>query len=236
MSALPLAAAPTSKDTSPVPQSSVSSRSADSNLGERERRLVTVLFCDLVGFTPLSEQLDPEDVREIQSLYFGHMSREIEHFGGTVEKYAGDAVLALFGVPIAHEDDADRAIRCGLKMQGALESLTTEVRKRWDVELTLRVGVNTGEVVGGMWEVGNRKDYTVSGDVVNTAARLQAAAEPGEVLVGEETMWLARRRIRFGGRREVVLKGKAGVVPVYVAVEVRERHHAEFCVKREKPL
>jgi class 3 adenylate cyclase len=182
-----------------------------------------VLFCDLVGFTPLSERLDAEEVREIQSLYFGRMNQEIERYGGTVEKYAGDAVLVLFGVPVAHEDDAERAIRCGLGMQLALQPLAAEVRERWSVELALRVGVNTGEVVSGLWEVGSRKDYAVSGDAVNTAARLQAAAEPGEVLVGEETMWLARRKIRFSERREVTLKGKTGVVPVYIAAGTRER-------------
>ena len=187
-----------------------------------ERRLVTVLFCDLVGFTPLSGRLDPEDVREIQSRYFGQMSKEIKNFGGTVEKYIGDALLAMFGVPVAHEDDAVRAIRCGLGMQAALKSLAVDVSKQWGVELALRVGVNTGEVVSGEWEVAGRKEYQVSGDAVNTAARLQTAAEPGEVLVGEETMWLARKAIRFGERREVTLKGKTGVVPVYSAVEVRE--------------
>src|SRR6266852_5356326 len=214
---------PSSVDTSPTRRSSIPSGSPGVNLVERERRLVTVLFCDLVGFTPLSEQLDPEDVREIQSLYFGRMSREIGRFGGTVEKYAGDAVLVFFGVPVAHEDDAERAIRCGLNMHRALEPLATEVRNRWGVELALRVGVNTGEVVSGMWDIGGRKDYAVSGDAVNTAARLQAVAEPGEVLVGEETMWLARKAIRFGERRTVVLKGKAGSVPVYGALEERPR-------------
>ncbi len=214
---------PSSVDTSPTLRSSIPSGSAGVNLVERERRLVTVLFCDLVGFTPLSERLDPEDVREIQSVYFGQMSREIGRFGGTVEKYIGDAVLAMFGVPMAHEDDAVRAVRCGLSMQAALKSIAVDVRKRWGVELALRVGVNTGEVVSGRWEVAGRKEYDVSGDAVNTAARLQTAAAPGEVLVGEETMWLARKAIRFGERREVTLKGKAGVVPVYAAVEVRER-------------
>jgi class 3 adenylate cyclase/tetratricopeptide (TPR) repeat protein len=214
---------PAFRGTSPVPQPTIRSEAEHSNLGEQERRLVSILFCDLVGFTPLSERLDPEDVRHIQNLYFGSMSQEIERFGGTVEKYAGDAVLVFFGVPAAHEDDAERAIRCGLNMQRAITSLTEEAGKRWGVELALRVGVNTGEVVSGMWEVGSRKDYAVSGDAVNTAARLQAAAEPGEVLVGEETMWLARRGIRFGQQREVALKGKAGAVPVYVALGIRER-------------
>ena len=186
-------AVPSSRDISPTTRPTTPSEPARITIGERERRLVTVLFCDLVGFTPLSEQLDPEDVREIQSMCFGSMSKEIEQFAGTVEKYVGDAILAFFGVPVAHEDDAERAIRYGLNMQRAIKSLAEEVGKRWGVELALRVGVNTGEVVSGMWEVGSRKDYAVTGDVVNTAARLQAAAEPGEVLVGEETMWLARR-------------------------------------------
>ena len=199
------------------------SGSAGSTPVERERRLVTVLFCDLVGFTPLSEKLDPEDVREIQTMYFGRMSQEITTFGGTVEKYIGDAVLAMFGVPVAHEDDAARAVRCGLSMQEAIKSIAVDVGKQWGVELALRVGVNTGEVVTGKWEVAGRKEYDVSGDAVNTAARLQTAAAPGEALVGEETMWLARRVIRFSERREVTLKGKSEAVPVYIALEVREQ-------------
>jgi predicted ATPase/class 3 adenylate cyclase len=220
--AVPLSTPSPARDTSLPNRPRITSELPGTDVGERERRLVTALFCDLVGFTPLSERLDPEEVREIQSLYFGHMSQEIGRFGGMVEKYAGDAVFALFGVPGAHEDDAERAIRCGLSMQAAIQEVAAEVRNRWGVELGLRVGVNTGEVVSGTWEVGGRKDYAVSGDAVNTAARLQAVAEPGEVLVGEETMWLARHKIRFGGRREVMLKGKTEVVPVYVAVGARE--------------
>ncbi len=194
-----------------------------STVGELERRLVTVLFCDLVGFTPLAEQLDPEDMHEILGMYFGRMSQVIRRFGGSIENYAGDAVLALFGVPVAHEDDAARAVRCGLSMQAAIQEVSAEVGNRWGVELALRVGVNTGEVVSGIWDIGDRKDYAISGDAVNTAARLQALAEPGEVLVGEETMWLARREIRFGERRTGVLKGKAGIVPVYSAIEERQQ-------------
>jgi class 3 adenylate cyclase/DNA-binding CsgD family transcriptional regulator len=228
----PMAMSPLSSQTPkelaiPPSQASVprtkESAEPPSTVGELERRLVTVLFCDLVGFTPLSEQLDPEDVREIQGVYFGRMSQEIKRFGGSIEKYAGDAVLALFGVPVAHEDDAARAVRSGLSMQAVIKEVAAEVGKRWGVELALRVGVNTGEVVSGTWDIGGRKDSAVSGDAVNTAARLQALAEPGEVLVGEETMWLARREIRFGERRTVTLKGKAGVVPVYSALEVKPR-------------
>jgi len=207
-----------------------------STVGELERRLVTVLFCDLAQFISQPEQLDPEDMHEIQGMYFGRMSQEIKRFGGSIENYAGDAVLALFGFPVAHEDDAERAVRCGLSMQAAIQEVSAEVGKRWGVELALRVGVNTGEVVSGIWDIGDRKDHVVSGDAVNTAARLQAVAEPGEVLVGEETMWLARKTIRFGERRAVTLKGKAGIVPVYAAVEVRQQSRGREERRQHLPL
>jgi adenylate cyclase len=194
---------------------------------EVERRLVTALFCDLVGFTPLSGEFDPEHVRDLQAAYFGEMTRQIERYGGTVEKYAGDAVLALFGAPIAHEDDAERAVLCALGMQAAVaQSIPRWVADhssvQWQVEPSIRVGVNTGEVVSGVWEVGGRQDVAVTGDAINTAARIQAAAEPGEVLVGSETMRLTRRRILYGERRELVLKGKIGAIPGYPAIGVRE--------------
>jgi class 3 adenylate cyclase/tetratricopeptide (TPR) repeat protein len=188
-----------------------------------ERRLVTALFCDLVGFTPISERLDPEEIRDIQTAYFREMSKQTERFGGTVEKYAGDAVLALFGAPIAHEDDAERAVLCALGMQAAIEPVAEQARTRWTVEPAIRVGVNTGEVVSGIWHAGGRQDVAVSGDAVNTAARIQAAAEPGEVLVGEEAMRLTHRRIQYGERRDLVLKGKAGTVPAYPALGLREQ-------------
>lgn len=188
-----------------------------------ERRLVTALFCDLVGFTPLAEQLDPEEVRDFQAAYFAAMAEQIERYGGIVEKYAGDAVLALFGVPLAHEDDAERAVLCALGMQIAIEPVAATIRARWQLEPAIRVGVNTGEVVSGAWNASGRQDVAVTGDAVNTAARLQAAAEPGEVLVGLETMRLTRRRIRYGEHRDVTLKGKAETVPVHPALGLRER-------------
>jgi adenylate cyclase len=190
---------------------------------QEERRLVTALFCDLVGFTPLSEQLDPEEVRDIQADYFGRMAEQIERYGGVVEKYAGDAVLALFGAPVAHEDDAERAVLCALGMQAAIEPVAAAARGRWQVDPSIRVGVNTGEVVSGTWSASGRQDVAVTGDAVNTAARMQAAAEPAEVLAGTETMRLTRRRIRYGEKRDVVLKGKLGSVAVYPAVGLRER-------------
>jgi adenylate cyclase len=184
---------------------------------------VTALFCDLVGFTPLSEQLDPEEVRDIQAAYFEQMSAQIERYGGTVEKYAGDAVLTLFGTPVAHEDDAERAMLCALGIQDAIEPVAALARERWQVEPAIRVGVNTGEVVSGTWDASGRQDVAVTGDAVNTAARIQSAAEPGEVLAGAETMQLTRRRIRYGEERHLVLKGKAGTVPAWPALGLREQ-------------
>jgi adenylate cyclase len=151
------------------------------------------------------------------------MVEEIDRYGGIVEKYAGDAVLALFGTPIAHEDDAERAVLCALGMQAAIQPVADQARKRWGVEPDIRVGVNTGEVVSGTWNASGRQDVAVTGDAVNTAARIQAAAEPGEVLVGLETMRLTRRRIRYGEHRELVLKGKMGTIPGYPALGIREQ-------------
>ncbi|MGH2448111.1 MAG: ATP-binding protein, partial [Chloroflexota bacterium] len=183
---------------------------------------MTALFCDLVGFTPLSESLDPEEVRDIQAAYFDAMAALVERFGGTVEKYAGDAILALFGAPIAHEDDAERAVLCALGMREAIEPVAVETRQRWDVEPSIRVGVNTGEVVSGTWNASGRQDVAVTGDALNTAARIQSAADAGEVLAGAETMALTRRRIRYGEKRDEALKGKAGVIPVWPALGMRE--------------
>lgn len=210
--------------------------------GPEERRLVTTLFCDLVGFTPLAERLDPEEVRELQAEYFTAMRRQIERYGGTIQKYAGDAVLALFGVPVAHEDDAERAVLCGIGMQEAIASVAETAVRRHGVPLQIRVGVNTGEVVSGSWDSSGEGHLDVSGDAVNTAARLQAAAEPGEVLVAAETMLLTRRRIGYGESREVHLKGKERSVSVYPARTVREEigerweAHRTPLVGREREL
>jgi class 3 adenylate cyclase len=184
---------------------------------------VSALFADLVDSTPLAERLDPEEVRAIQARYFAQMRAEIARYGGIVEKYAGDAVLAIFGAPTAHEDDAERAVRCGLAMQAALQPVAEEVRARWGAELRLRVGVNTGPVVSGPWatEGEERNDIDISGDAVNTAARIETAAEPGMVLVGEQIRQLAEHGIEFGPRRDLTLKGKSGLVGAYPVLRSR---------------
>ena len=237
VTAAPTAAAPPAAATAiPTAAGPIAPAPEEVERPSEERRLVTALFCDLVGFTPLSESLDPEEVRDIQAAYFEAMSAQIERYGGTVEKYAGDAVLALFGAPVAHEDDAERAVLCALGMQAAIEPVAEQARHRWQVEPAIRVGVNTGEVVSGTWNSLGRQDVAVTGDAVNTAARLQAAAEPGEVLVGTETMRLTRRRIRYGERRDLQLKGKAGTVPTYPALGLREQFGERWETEAATPL
>jgi class 3 adenylate cyclase len=140
------------------------------------RKIVTVVFCDLSGSTALGPGTDPEALRATMRGYDGHMRAILERHGGTVEKFVGDAVMAVFGIPVAHEDDALRAARAAWEMQEAVPALG----------LAARIGVNTGEVVAG------EGDSLVTGDAVNVAARLEQAAEPGEVLIGNETRRLVR--------------------------------------------
>src|SRR6266513_1614501 len=140
------------------------------------RKTVTVLFCDVTGSTALGERLETEAVREVMLRYFDEMRVAIEHHSGTVEKFIGDAVVAVFGVPIAHEDDALRAVKAAAEMLGRLEDLNEEFESRFGSRIGLRIGVNTGEVVAGDSAAG---EGFVSGDAVNVAARLEQAARAG---------------------------------------------------------
>jgi class 3 adenylate cyclase len=154
-------------------------------VGSREvRKTVTVLFSDMVGSTALGDRLDPEAVRRIVSRYFEAMERVLEHHGGTVEKFIGDAIMAVFGIPNVREDDALRALRAASEMRERLQSLNQEFESEWGVRLRIRTGVNTGEVVAGD---PSRGQAFVSGDTVNVAARLEQAAGPDEILIGERT-------------------------------------------------
>jgi len=185
--------------------------------GTDERRVVTVLFADLAGFTALGEQLDPEDVRRLQAELFALLNTEVERFGGTTEKFAGDAILAVFGIPQTHEDDPERAVRAALSAHDRFTALADRVRAEHRAEVGLRIGVNTGEVVAGR-EAAARGELMVSGDAVNVAARVQQSAQPGEVLVGERTYAATNRVVSFGARREIDAKGKRTRVPVWVAL------------------
>src|SRR5437016_1447190 len=161
-----------------------------------ERRVVTIMFADIVSSTPLADRLDPEDMRAILAAYFNLMTEQIRRHGGTVEKYIGDAVMAVFGAPIAHEDDPDRAIRAALDMQAALARFNQR-RQAQDPEATrlrMRIGINTGEVAATSNAQDNRGDFLITGDAVNVAARLQSVATPDTILVGERT-YLSTRNV-----------------------------------------
>src|SRR2546425_8257254 len=164
-------------------------------LGE-ERKVVTILFADVIGSTALGEQLDPERLRALLGTYFAAMARIVESWGGTVEKYIGDALMAVFGVPALHEDDADRALHAALEMQEQLLSLNETFARQHQVTLQVRIGVNTGEVVASTGPATNQQ--IVAGDAVNVAQRLEAAAEAGAVLVGDRTFAVTERSFEFG--------------------------------------
>ena len=153
------------------------------------RKTVTVLFCDVVDSTVMGEQSDPETVRHAMSRYSDEMSRIVERHGGVVEHFRGDEVMAVFGVPTVHEDDALRAVRTGMAMQRRLAVLNQELRATWGVTLNCRIGINTGEVVAG--NPGTGATF-ITGDAVNLAKRLEQAAAPGEILIGAATYPLVR--------------------------------------------
>ena len=143
---------------------------------QEQRKVVTILFADLSGSTPLGERLDPEELRGILASYFNELARQIHRYEGTIDKYIGDAVMAVFGAPISHEDDAERAINAGLAMQQSLGHLNDDLARRHGVRLALRIGINTGEVVAGLLAGDVQRAYTVVGDAVNTAQRYESAA------------------------------------------------------------
>ena len=177
-----------------------------------ERRVVTVVFGDLVGFTALSEVRDPEQVKNLVDRCFERLVADITSYGGRVDKIVGDAIVALFGAPVAHEDDAERAVRAALQMQ---RSLAERVGGEADVQM--RIGVNTGEVLVGALRAGG--DYTAMGDVVNTAQRLQTAAAPGQVLVGPETHHVTREVVRYESVGRLLARGREEPVDAWAAQE-----------------
>jgi class 3 adenylate cyclase/tetratricopeptide (TPR) repeat protein len=176
------------------------------------RKVVSIVFSDLQGSTALGERLDSESLREVMSRYFEEMQRVLEQHSGTVEKFIGDAVMAVFGLPKLHEDDALRAVRAAAEMQAALATLNEELEQRWGVRLTSRIGVNTGEVVAGDPRAGQR---LVTGDAVNVAARLEQAAPAMGVLLGESTFRLVRDAVEAEPVEPLALKGKSEPVAAY---------------------
>src|SRR5919106_3590669 len=193
----------------------------------KERKLVTVLFADLVGFTARAESLDPEDVEAILEPYHQRLRGELERFGGTVEKFIGDAVMAVFGAPTAHEDDAERAVRAALAIRD------------WAREqdgLELRIAVNTGEALVSLGARPEQGEGMVAGDVVNTAARLQAAAPVNGILVGETTYRATRDPIDYRDAEPVTAKGKQAPLRIWEAIQARARLGVDLPRRGRAPL
>jgi class 3 adenylate cyclase/tetratricopeptide (TPR) repeat protein len=190
-----------------------------------ERKVVTVLFADLAGSTALGHGLDPEEVRDVQRDLYGLVARCVEAHGGVMEKFAGDAALAVFGAPRAHADDAERAVRAAFAMRDDFVALARRVRERHGADVGLRIGVNTGEVVTSRQSVA-RGDLMVSGDAVNVAARLQSAAERGEIVAGERTVLACALAVEFGPARTLPAKGKPDGVIARPALGLRDRAEA----------
>jgi class 3 adenylate cyclase len=183
------------------------------------RKVVTIVFADITGSTALGERLDPEALRRVMSRYFDRMAAVVERHEGTVEKFIGDAVMAVFGIPRLHEDDPLRAVRAAAGMIAAIAELNAGLERDHGVGLAVRIGVNTGEVVAGDPGEGQR---LVTGDAVNVAARLEEAAAPGDVLVGEATYHLVRDAVEAEALEPLELKGKSEPVPAFRLTEVRE--------------
>jgi class 3 adenylate cyclase/tetratricopeptide (TPR) repeat protein len=196
------------------------------------RRVVTVLFCDVTGSTALGERIDPESLRRVMSRYFETAKAIVERHGGTVEKFIGDAVMAVFGVPAIHEDDALRAVRSADELRDGLVELNDELEQSYGTRLELRMGVNTGEVVTGT------EERLATGDAVNVAARLEQAAQPGEVLIGDETYRLVRDAVGAEEAPPVEAKGKSEPLAAYrlvsVLAEAPARRHEAPMIGRER--
>jgi class 3 adenylate cyclase/tetratricopeptide (TPR) repeat protein len=188
-----------------------------------QRKTVTVLFCDVTGSTAMGERLDPESLRQVMHRYFDAARKVIEQHGGTVEKFIGDAVMAVFGVPVLHEDDALRAVRAAAGLRDAIASLNSELERDYGTTVTVRTGVNTGQVVTGT------EERLATGDAVNLAARLEQAAAPGEIVIGAETWQLVRDAVTVVPLAPLELKGKSLPVSAYrllaLGSGVRDNEH-----------
>ena len=192
-----------------------------------ERKVVTVLFADLVGFASRAERMDPEDVRSFLSPYYHRLRAELEHFGGTVEKFVGDAVMALFGAPVSHEDDPERAVRAALAIRDWV---------RAEERIQVRIAITTGEALVVLGARPVKGEAMAAGDVINTASRLQSAAPVNGVLVGERTYRATRQVIDYRAATAVAAKGKAQPVPVWEALRARTPLGAEVRERAATPL
>jgi len=193
----------------------------------KERKYATALFADLVGSTALAEREDPEVVQSVVGRTFDRLSEEIARYEGLLEKFMGDAVLAVFGVPRAHEDDAERAVRAALEMHAVLSELNRGFAAEGKPTLEMRIGVEAGEVLVDIERVSGPRDRMLTGDAVNTAARLQSAAEPGQIVVGPGVYASTKDVIEYRELEPLDLKGKAEPVPAWRALRIKARTRGE---------
>jgi predicted ATPase/class 3 adenylate cyclase len=184
---------------------------AEKQTTEDERKIVTIVFADISGFTALSEKKDPEEVRELMNACFESLVPVVQKYEGTIDKFIGDEIMALFGAPIAHEDDPERALRAGLEMMGAIAG----INRTHGTELGLHIGINSGPVIAGQVGAENRRDYSVMGDAVNLAARLEDASSSGEIFVGPSTYQQTAHLFEFEKIPPLTLKGKEAPVQVH---------------------
>ncbi|HFQ93533.1 MAG TPA: hypothetical protein ENK32_05955 [Anaerolineae bacterium] len=183
-----------------------------------ERKRVTVLFADVVGYTALSENLDPEDVADIMNRLFEAVTKKIHRYGGTVDKYSGDAVMALFGAPQALENHEEMAVRAALAMQQAIRQFSAALEEERGFRVQMRIGLNTGEVLAGLVGGLNTRSYTVMGDTVNLAARLESAAPVGRILASVGTAQDLQAIFDFEPPQQITVKGKSEPITVYLVV------------------
>jgi class 3 adenylate cyclase/tetratricopeptide (TPR) repeat protein len=193
-----------------------------------QRKVLTVLFADLVGFTAMAEKMDPEDVREILNSYFTRWTALIEEQGGLVEKFIGDAVVAVFGLPAAHENDPERAVRTGFAMRRALQKLNEDLQRTLKIQLSMRVGIHTGPVVASTEGGWRTESFTVIGDTVNLASRLQSIAPTNGILISHDTYRHVRGLFDFQPLDPVSIKGKSETVRSYVVLREKPRTFQVF--------
>src|SRR5689334_9128681 len=196
-------------------------------MSARERKVITVLFADLVGFTSAAEQLDPEDVADILRPYHERLRYELERWGGTVEKFIGDAVMALFGAPVTREDDPERAVRAALAIRDWIAE---------EGELQVRIAINTGEALVNLAARPELGEGMAAGDVINTASRLQSAAPVNGILVGEAAYRATSARIEYREHESVEAKGKDAPIPVWEVLQARARFGVDLAPETQTPL
>ena len=194
----------------------------DAHVIDSERKVVTVMFSDMSGYTAMTERLDPEEVKAIMSQIFGKITEIIKNYDGFIERFIGDAVMAVFGVPVAHEDDPIRALRAALDIHAAVEGFSPLFEKKIGRSLTMHTGINTGLVVTGEVDI-EKGTHGLTGDAINLASRMEGLAQSGEILVGESTYHLSKQHFKFEAKEPTQVKGKVEPVPVYKMVSLMDQ-------------